>query len=74
MIPGDALAQRQAFYSCLAGVIFGAGWWVLIDGASRLLALAAPPVRTLPFRLPSTPAPLTTLAPLATPAHLWPRL
>lgn len=32
MVPGDALGQRQAIYSALGGVLFGAGWWAFIDG------------------------------------------
>lgn len=30
----DVIAARQAGFSILAGLIFGAAWWVLIDGFS----------------------------------------
>ena len=32
MVPGDAFGQRQAIYSAIGGVLFGAGWWAFIDG------------------------------------------
>jgi hypothetical protein len=39
----DVIAARQAGFSILAGLLFGAAWWVLIDGFSYGRVVAADP-------------------------------